>query len=125
MHAQEPGVYAEGYVSVAQLRDDVLRDEFSAGRRKKLWERVQRKVEGNANVRPMVRAGRTGDVGRMWEWVGAVGMLESPAGAERSAGRGRSSLGGVVGDDRSIEPGRESNVGEVRKWEDGGARPYY
>lgn len=82
LHAQEPETYQDNYISMAQLRDDVLRDEFSATRRKKLWEKVQKKVEGNANVRPMVREGRTGDVGRVWEWVGAVGMLESPQGAQ-------------------------------------------
>jgi len=91
LHAQEPDIYRENYISVAQLRDDVLRDEFSASRRKKLWEKVQQKVEGNANVRPMVREGRSGDVGRVWEWVGAVGYLESPAGesghSRRKSGR--------------------------------------
>lgn len=105
LHAQEPDVYQENYISMAQLRDDVLRDEFSASRRKKLWEKVQKKVEGNANVRPMVREGRTGDVGRVWEWVGAVGMLESPQGAEtgnrRKSGRRVSFAGSNF---RSLEP---------------------
>lgn len=89
LHAQDPDVYTENYISVAQLRDDVLRDEFSASRRTKLWEKVQKKVEGNANVRPMVREGRSGDVGRVWEWVGAVGYLESPEGghSRRKSGR--------------------------------------
>ncbi|KAK5731606.1 inner nuclear membrane protein enriched at telomere/subtelomere region [Elasticomyces elasticus] len=115
LHAYDPEGYGENYISVAQLRDDVLRDEFSAGRRKALWEKVQRKVEGNSNVRPMVREGRSGDVGRVWEWVGAVGLLE---GATPSTGRKRVSFGG----DRLIEPRDDSEV-SMTKWEEG--RQYY
>lgn len=126
LHAQEPDVYGENYVSVAQLRDDVLRDEFSATRRKKLWEKVQKKVEGNANVRPMVREGRTGDVGRVWEWVGAVGYLESPPNGENRRKSGRVSfapddrLRGEEGDDSSLA----RSEAKPRKWEEG-RRPYY
>lgn len=104
LHAQDPQVYQENYISMAQLRDDVLRDEFSASRRKKLWEKVQKKVEGNANVRPMVREGRTGDVGRVWEWVGAVGMLESPQSVE-TGNRRKSGRVSFAGDThRLLEP---------------------
>lgn len=114
---------------MAQLRDDVLRDEFSASRRKKLWEKVQAKVEANSNVRPMVREGRTGDVGRVWEWIGAVGALESPYAAEkvdrRKSGGFRDSLGGIAGE-KMIEPAGESGDGsrrEASRWEEKGA--YY
>lgn len=72
----EDGGTVERYIGSAQLRDDVLREEFSASRRKKLWERVQKKVEENANVRSAVREGRSGEVGRVWEWIGAVGALD-------------------------------------------------
>ena len=84
---------------MAQLRDDVLRDEFSAARRKKLWEKVQKKVESNSNVRPMVREGRTGDVGRVWEWIGAVGAIDNtPYSDRRKSGGFRDSLGGIAGE---------------------------
>ncbi|CAK3906279.1 Inner nuclear membrane SRC1 [Lecanosticta acicola] len=126
-HAAEPEIYKENYISVAQLRDDVLRDEFSASRRKKLWERVQRKVEGNANVRPMVREGRSGDVGRVWEWVGAVGYLESPQ--QSGENRRRSGRVSFAGDDsRLIEPSEEFSESAlqrsetkpvVKKWSEG------
>lgn len=131
LHAQDPEIYQENYMSVAQLRDDVLRDEFSATRRKKLWEKVQKKVEGNANVRPMVREGRTGDVGRVWEWIGAVGLLESPQSPE--AGNRRKSGGRVsfaVDTDRLLEPREETGDSitsrkglPLTRWEE--SRSYY
>jgi len=68
----------ESYISVSQLRDDVLREEFSSKTRQKLWQKVQMKVEGNSNIRSMVREGRSGEVGRVWEWIGALGAIESP-----------------------------------------------
>lgn len=72
----EDGGRVERFVGVSQLRDDVLRDEFSSKRRQRLWERVQKKVEDNSNVRSAVREGRSGEVGRVWEWIGAVGALD-------------------------------------------------
>jgi len=99
---------------MAQLRDDVLRDEFSASRRKKLWEKVQKKVEANSNVRPMVREGRTGDVGRVWEWIGAPAAIENSPYADkvdrRKSGGFRSSLGGLAGE-KFVEP----EVAEVKE----------
>lgn len=108
-----------------------MRDEFSGTRRKKLWEKVQKKVEGNSNVRPMVREGRTGDVGRVWEWVGAVGLLESPAQGEWEGRRksGRQSRVSFAADalDSSLLEGEDSAVVrsdvKTKKWEEG--RPYY
>lgn len=115
---------------MAQLRDDVLRDEFSATRRRNLWERVKKKVENNSNVRPMVREARTGDVSRVWEWVGTVGALED--GGRRESGRrnsSRLSLGLKESPSMSEIPdsGAESVPGGAKgivKWEDEG-RPIY
>ncbi|KJX92374.1 sister chromatid separation protein Src1 [Zymoseptoria brevis] len=131
LNAQDPDIYRDNYIPMAQLRDDVLRDEFSGTRRKKLWEKVQKKVEGNSNVRPMVREGRTGDVGRVWEWVGAVGLLESPAQGEREGRRksGRQSRVSFAADalDSSLLEGEDSAVVrsdvKTKRWEEG--RPYY
>lgn len=125
LHAAEPQTYTEGWVSMAQLRDDVLRNEWSTWNKKKLWDKVQQKVEKNANVRPMVREGRSGDVGRVWEWVGAVGMIESPGDVEVNNRRksGRVSFGG----ERWIEPSSfdSTEMSEVKgsRWEEG--RQYY
>lgn len=102
------------------LRDDVLRDEFRAQERNRIWTAVQKLVEGNANVRTMVREGRTGDVSRMWEWIGAVHRIEGVGSARQSPAVGR-----IAG----ISPGRlEDSVTpegtiEKRKWEE--SRPYY
>lgn len=99
----EDGGVVERYIGSAQLRDDVLREEFSARRRTKLWERVQKKVEENANVRSAVREGRSGEVGRVWEWIGAVGALDfgdGDGGADGAVGGGSrpvSRAGGGVG----------------------------
>ncbi|KEQ89835.1 hypothetical protein M438DRAFT_361276 [Aureobasidium pullulans EXF-150] len=77
LHAQDPVGYPEPLISMVALRDDVLRDEFRAQERNRIWTAVQKLVEGNANVRTMVREGRTGDVSRMWEWIGAVYRIEA------------------------------------------------
>ncbi|GAB7360476.1 hypothetical protein MBLNU230_g8427t2 [Neophaeotheca triangularis] len=128
----QAAAYADGEVSedrhvgVAFLRDDVLRDEFSAKRRADLWKRVQGKVEGNANVRSAVRESRTGDVGRVWEWVGAVprGIEQSPyEGGNKS--RSRISLGGGHKQLEGGEAATPSSGGKVSKWETGGTRAYY
>lgn len=73
---QEPNAYPNKGISMTQLRDDVLRDEFSSSRRRKLWERVQKKVELNANIRAAVKTTNNGDVARIWEWVGPIKLLE-------------------------------------------------
>lgn len=114
---QNPGTYPEKGISMAQLRDDVLRSEFSTSRRQKLWERVQKKVEFNSNIRAAVRTTASGDVARMWEWVGPVQLLEDG----RSSGKRESdrySLG------ISSSPASASGqTKEVQKWDEG--RPIY
>lgn len=90
-----------------------------------MWKRVRAVVERNANVRASVREGRGGDVSRVWEWIGSVGLLED--GAWSGGAKKRVILGPVVKgtpDDRSnpmeVE-GRE--MVEKRKWDEG--RPVY
>lgn len=131
LHAVDPEVYPEGWVGMAGLRDDVLRDVDGVGQRKRVWEGVRRKVEGNSNVRPMVREGRSGDVGRVWEWVGAVGLVESPGVATPGSAlvhrgkSGRVSFGRATGEgDRGLEMRERGKLdGGVGKWEEGGS--YY
>ncbi|CAG8347927.1 unnamed protein product [Penicillium salamii] len=79
----QAALYARGdakepYVSIGQLRDDVLRFELQGKRREELWRRVSRFVEGNANVRAAVREGRSGDVSRVWEWIGGINAISEP-----------------------------------------------
>lgn len=106
----------ESYISVSQLRDDVLREEFSSTRRQKLWQKVQLKVEGNSNVRSMVREGRSGEVGRVWEWIGAIGAIESP---------GRAAIGDASSPikDEADQSIVSANGGHPRNWKE--ERPVY
>ena len=110
----------EGWISSGQLRDDVLREEFSAARRAKIWKKVEAVVEMNANVRPSVREGRTGEVSRVWEWIGNVGFLEDGWGSGDNRHSGKYI-------DREPSPRVEDSgtiaVADQRKWDEG--RPIY
>ena len=114
----------EPWISVGQMRDDVLRDEFSASRREAIWKRVKAIVEMNTNVRPSVKESRSGEVSRVWEWIGNVGFLEDPLAGDRRRS-GRYSLGRAATPDGRASPEKEGN-GEMvqqRKWDEG--RPIY
>ena len=114
---QEPGAYPEKGISMAQLRDDILRNEFSSSRRQKLWERVQKKVEFNSNIRAAVRTTNSGDVARMWEWIGPVKLLEDGrSSGKRESGRFSFGMG-------SSPPSAQKDMTEVQKWDEG--RPIY
>ncbi len=117
----------------------MLRDEFSAKRREGLWKRVKAVVEMNANIRASVREGRGGEVSRVWEWIGNLGIMDDSG--RRESGRmgllddngrrqsGRVSFGGVQylgegGSGRtSPAPGGRGEMVESRKWDEG--RPIY
>jgi hypothetical protein len=112
---QEPGAYPERGVSMAQLRDDVLRNEFSSSRRQKLWERVQKKVEFNSNVRAAVRTANSGDVARMWEWIGPMHLIEDG----RSSGKRESGRLSMA----NTPPTASKEMTEAKSWKEG--RPIY
>ena len=119
------GETGESWISVGQLRDDVLRDEFSDTRRASIWKRVEAVVERNANVRASVREGRGGDMSRVWEWIGSVELIEEPWSSGRSSDhRERVSFGGpvteVTSDGPTVPYGAEAMQ---RKWDEG--RPVY
>ena len=120
----EKGATSEPWISAGQMRDDVLRDEFSAARREAIWKQVRAIVEMNANVRASVREGRAGEVSRVWEWIGSVQQLED-GGYKRGRyslppqGNGRREVG-------DISPLVEGGAGEMverRHWDEG--RPIY
>lgn len=122
LHAEDAIGYPDPYISMVALRDDVLREEFRTKERTRLWEVVKGLVEGNANVRTMVREGRTGDVSRVWEWIGAVQRIEG------SARRQSGAIGKLVGSpgrllDFKSEEEAGSGVATPRKWEEG--KPYF
>jgi hypothetical protein len=120
LNIQEPGAYPDHGISMTQLRDYVLRNEFSSSRRKRLWERVQKKVEQNSNVRAAVRENHSGDVGRMWEWVGPVQLLEE-GGSSSKRESGRHSYGTLTGSSPPDDTHRQ--MVEKKSWEEG--RPIY
>jgi hypothetical protein len=86
LHSQELSYYTDPvhtsapYLSSLQLRDLVLQDEPSVSARAKLWDRVERVVEANANVRANLEELPGGDEMRVWRWIGSAGsrQLESP-----------------------------------------------
>ena len=74
----------------------------------------------------MVREGRSGDVGRVWEWIGPIGALEDSRGGNRRESS-RYSLGMSNGNAlNSSPPGIDNSateISELRSWEEG--RPLY
>ena len=60
------------FLFLPNLRDDVLRSEHSLRERERIWSRVRAVVEQNSNVRTAQREVRSGEVGRAWEWIGAL-----------------------------------------------------
>lgn len=123
-HAHDAQAFPEAYIGMGHLRDDILRDEFSASRRVKLWHKVQKKVEQNSNVRPMNREGRSGDYGRVWEWIGPIGALEDGgSGNRRKSARFSlpASIESAPNSSPLARPG-DSSV-ETRIWDE--SRPIY
>ena len=113
------GEAREPWISVGQLRDDVLRDELRGARREMLWKRVRAVVEGNANVRASVREGRGGDVSRVWEWIGGIGGIASPE-ARKVKFLPDVTTPNADNDGAVVASGGET---DVKKWDEG--RPIY
>ncbi|KND95349.1 Inner nuclear membrane protein SRC1 [Tolypocladium ophioglossoides CBS 100239] len=101
------------WLFLPNLRDDILRSVHSLSERERIWQRVRAVVELNSNVRTGQREGRSGEVGRAWEWIGAV----KGEGARRRLGR--VSWAPEV---KSESP-ESREMTETRKWEE--ARPFY
>lgn len=123
----------EPYIPVGQLRDDVLRFELHGKRREELWRRVRRVVEGNANVRAAVREGRSGDVARVWEWIGPIGSVGGNGGELESSARrdsvrlSLSSPSSTLDADHHMVPDKQDDSAtsprQSRRWDEG--RPIY
>ncbi|PCH38229.1 hypothetical protein WOLCODRAFT_136117 [Wolfiporia cocos MD-104 SS10] len=80
-HHTDPVTAPQPYLSSLQLRDLILQDEHSISARQRLWERVERVVEGNANVRTNLEEVQGGDELRVWRWVGSAGAISAGSGA--------------------------------------------
>lgn len=72
-HHTDPITAPQPYLSSLQLRDLILQDEHSIPARRRLWDKVERVVEGNANVRANLEEIQGGDEMRVWRWVGSAG----------------------------------------------------
>jgi hypothetical protein len=72
-HHTDPVSAPQPYLSSLQLRDLILQDEHSIPLRRRLWDRVEHVVEGNANVRVNLEEVAGGDEMRVWRWVGSSG----------------------------------------------------
>ncbi|KAI9458480.1 Man1-Src1p-C-terminal domain-containing protein [Russula earlei] len=76
-HHTDPVTAPAPYLSSVQLRDLVLQEEHSVAARARLWARVERIVEGNANVRANLEEVPGGDELRVWRWVGGSGRRKA------------------------------------------------
>lgn len=105
------------WLFLPNLRDDVLRSKHKLSQREKIWQKVRAVVEQNSNVRTSQREGRSGEVGRAWEWIGpSVG----------DSSRRRRSSRVSWGPDLKSEDDSEMEKSYLhQKWEEGGGRPIY
>lgn len=76
-HYTDPVRTPQPYLSSLQLRDHILQDEHSISHRRRIWDQVERVVEGNANVRVNLEEVGSGDELRVWRWVGSTGRFRS------------------------------------------------
>ncbi|KAI0100408.1 Man1-Src1p-C-terminal domain-containing protein [Nemania sp. FL0031] len=106
------------WLFLPNLRDDVLRSTHSLRQRERVWRRVIAVVEQNSNVRTGQREGRSGEVGRAWEWIGPT----TGDSGNRRRKSGRVSWGPDVKSEDS-PAGEEDKSYLHRKWEE--PRPVY
>ncbi|KAJ1915056.1 inner nuclear membrane protein enriched at telomere/subtelomere region [Tieghemiomyces parasiticus] len=73
LHYVDPTQHPSNALSVTQLRDVLVTPAYaaSAAARHRLWERVRKRVEHNANVRVRMTQVK-GEPHRVWEWIGAA-----------------------------------------------------
>ena len=119
------GAAREPYISIGQLRDDVLRSELQGRRREDLWRRVRNVVEGNANIRAAVREGRGGDVARVWEWIGGISSVSDYRESNRQfpVSPDSGDISNERQNDQHQTEQQASGVGTSRAWNEG--RPIY
>lgn len=70
-HHIDPVSAPHSFLSSLHLRDLILQDENSFPVRRRLWDKVEKIVEGNTNVRVSIEELEGGDEGRVWRWIGS------------------------------------------------------
>ncbi|PHH71992.1 hypothetical protein CDD80_4848 [Ophiocordyceps camponoti-rufipedis] len=105
----------DSWLFLPNLRDDVLRNVHSLSERESIWRRVRRVVELNSNVRTSQREGRSGEVGRAWEWIGPV--------KGEGARRRRSGRVSWAPESAPETPENVRETVEAKRWDE--PRPFY
>ncbi|KHN96490.1 Inner nuclear membrane protein MAN1 [Metarhizium album ARSEF 1941] len=101
------------WLFLPNLRDDVLRSIHTLSERERIWQKVRAIVEQNSNVRISQREGRSGEVGRAWEWIGP----------SKGEGARRRRSGRVSWMSESKETPDSRDRIDARKWDE--SRPIY
>ena len=81
----DPVIYPEPFLPQLHLRDVLLANVHSPAMRQEIWGNVVAAVDRNSNVRTSTQEVR-GEVHRVWEWVGASGVLSDQAAEHSSSG---------------------------------------
>ncbi|GJJ74127.1 hypothetical protein EMPS_06485 [Entomortierella parvispora] len=81
----DPVIYPEPFLPQLHLRDVLLANVHSTAQRQEIWDNVVAAVERNSNVRTSTQEVR-GEVHRVWEWVGASGVLSDQAAGHSGSG---------------------------------------
>lgn len=115
---QHDEAFEDPWLFLPNMRDDILRSVHSAAERERIWQRVKPVVEQNSNVRASQREGRSGELGRAWEWIGTVDVDNV-----RRLRSSRASYGPETQPQRRSESPDVRTTPEVKKWED--PRPIY
>lgn len=105
----------DSWLFLPNLRDDVLRAVHSLSERERIWRGVKAVVEQNSNVRTGQREGRSGEVGRAWEWIGPV--------KGEGARRRRSGRMSWAPDTATDTPEHTPSAPGMKRWEE--SRPIY
>ncbi|KIK59881.1 hypothetical protein GYMLUDRAFT_44358 [Collybiopsis luxurians FD-317 M1] len=88
-HYIDPVSTPQPFLSSVQLRDLVLQEEHSVSVRQKVWDKVEKIVETNANVRANLEEVYGGDELRVWRWVGSAGgSFDGGRGFNKQIGEG-------------------------------------
>lgn len=118
----QDGRASEPFISIGQLRDDVLRSIFSASERERVWQNVRKIVEGNSNVRAATReGGKTGEWSRVWEWIGPVDLAPGLEGRRSGGYITAAETGEASSPPETDGPVNKRDDTEVRRWDEGRA----
>ncbi|KAF9359925.1 inner nuclear membrane protein enriched at telomere/subtelomere region [Mortierella sp. AD094] len=105
-HYLDPVLCLDPYLPQIHLRDALLTNVQTPARRQELWDKVSAIVDRNANVRVSAQEVR-GEIHRVWEWVGASGVLSRKAMSNRSnlfSGSSMHSTSSLVGEKPTMAP---------------------